>query len=218
MKISNLALLVTLLASACSSTTETAKPGTTPNAGSSTTFVSSWKSPSAQPMHVSGAKVAAVVLMSDLPSRRVAEDKLASELSARGANGVPMYSLMEQSDVDDETVARETLEKADVAGVVVMHPISTQQEAKTPETYGKAPYDTYWSGYYAYGWASPWAEPTPSYQNVVSVETLIYSLRQNQLVWAGTSKTTNPASLTDLIAELAGATATELSHLALVAR
>jgi hypothetical protein len=217
MNLSKLSVFVALVA-ACSSTTEAAKPGTTPKPGSSTTFVSSWKSPSAQPMHVSGAKVAAVVLMSDLPSRRVAEDKLASELTARGAEGVPMYRIMDQDDIDDEAIARETLDQANIAGVVVMHPMGTQQEAKASDTYGKAPYNTYWSGYYAYGWASPWAEPEASYETVVSVETLIYSLRQNQLVWAGTSKTTNPASLTDLIAELAGATATELSHLALVAQ
>jgi hypothetical protein len=169
-------------------------------------------------MHVAGAKVAALVLMSDLPDRRTAEDKLASELTARGAQGVPMYSLVEHVDESGEPLAREALEKAEVAGVVVMHPMGSQRELKTADDYSKAPYSTYWSGFYEYGFASPYIPPAPSYDTVVSVETLIYSLKQNQLVWAGTSKTTNPASLTDLIGELAAATATELSHLALVAQ
>jgi hypothetical protein len=218
MRLSKLSLLVVLLASACGSASETANTGTTAHNASTTTFVSSWKSPTAQPLHMQGAKVAAVVLMSDLAARRAAEDKLASELTARGAQGVPMYSIMEQPNVEGEPIARDALEKAEVQGVVVMHPTGSQQQAKTAAEYGQAPYDTYWSGYYAYGWASPYpSSPTPSYDTVVSVETLIYSLKQNQLVWAGTSKTTNPASVNDLIAELATATAGELSHLALLA-
>lgn len=202
----------------CSSTQSAASAGTTPAApDSQTTFVSSWKSPTAQPLHVKGARVAAVVLMSDLAARRTAEDKLASELTARGATGVPMYSLVDQSSVEGEPLAREALAHGDVQGVVVMHPEAAQQEPKAVD-YTQAPYNSYWSGYYTYGWASPWQVDTePQYETVVSVETLIYSLKQNQLVWAGRSKTTNPGSLTDLISELAGATANELSHLALVA-
>jgi hypothetical protein len=215
--LSNVLPLVALLALGCGSSSQTNNTGTAPSPGSSTTFVSSWKSPSAQPMHVAGAKVAALVLMSDLAARRIAEDKLASELVARGAQGVPMYSLVEQMDVKAEPVARDALEKADVAGVVILHPTGTQQQVKPVKEYGNEPYNRYWSGYYEYGFGSLYVDPGPSYETVVSVETLIYSLKQNQLVWAGTSKTTNPASLSGMIEELAAATATELSQLALVA-
>jgi hypothetical protein len=168
---------------------------------------------------VRGSKVAAVVIMNDLAARRSAEDKLASELNARGAIGVPMYSIIDQANLEGEPVARDALEKADIKGVIVLHPGKVEREAK-PQDYTQAPYNTYWSGYYTYGWASPWSAadtiPAAEYENVVSVETLIYSLTQNQLVWAGRSKTTNPSTLQDLIAEIATATATELNQMALI--
>ena len=53
-------------------------------------FVSSWKAPDAQPLQLQGAKVAAVVMVNSEASRRVAEDKLAREITARGGVGIPM--------------------------------------------------------------------------------------------------------------------------------
>jgi hypothetical protein len=204
-----------LLAVGCSSTSGSTKtPATTPAPGSMTTFTSSWKSPTARPLQVQGAKVAAVVIMSDVASRHAAEDKLASEISARGGVGVPMYTLVEPLDVAGEPIARDALEKADVKGVVVLHPSPAETEP-APQDYTKAPYNVYWDGYYSYGFGSPW-DTQATTQSFVSVETLVYSLAQNQLVWAGKSKTTNPATLNELITEVASATATELSHSALL--
>ena len=57
---------------------------------STNAFVASWRAPDAQPLEVAGAKVAAVVMVNNEASRRVAEDKLAQEITARGAVGVPM--------------------------------------------------------------------------------------------------------------------------------
>jgi hypothetical protein len=209
-------LAVGSLTVACSSTSGSTKTESTTAANtSSTTFVSSWKSPTAQPLNVKGAKVAAVVIMSDVASRRSAEDKLAAEISARGGVGVSMYTLVETATVEGEPIARDALDKADVKGVVVLHPSPAEQET-VKQDYTQAPYTSYWDGgYYSYGNGSPY-DAGPKYQTSVSVETLIYSLAQNQLVWAGRSKTTNPATLDDLIAEVAAATATELSRSALL--
>jgi hypothetical protein len=51
----------------------------------SSPFVSSWKAPDATPLEMQGAKVAAIVMMNNDASRRVAEDTLAREISARDA-------------------------------------------------------------------------------------------------------------------------------------
>jgi hypothetical protein len=208
------AILLTVACGSASGSTKTSS--TTGVDASKTTFISSWKSPTARPLSVKGAKVAAVVILSDVASRRVADDKLASEISARGGIGVPMYTLVEPSDVGAEPIARDALEKAGVRGVVVLHPSPTETEP-APKDYTHAPYNAYWDGYYSYGFGSPW-DTTPTVQSFVSVETLVYSLAQNQLVWAGRSKTTNPATLNNLIAEVASATATELTQSALLPR
>jgi hypothetical protein len=87
-------------------------------------FVASWRAPDAQPLEVAGAKVAAVVMVNNEASRRVAEDRLAQEITARGAVGVPMYVLYPDAQPSNEPQARSALEKAGVLGVVVMRPLS----------------------------------------------------------------------------------------------
>jgi len=184
----------------------------------STTFVSSWKSPTAQPLQLHGAKVVAVVMMRDAVSRHAAEDRLAREITARGANGIAMYTILPEASVADQAKEREVLEHAGVQGLVVMHPTGAQTQgyaATDPE------YDVYWDGFYTHGWGAPWDgadDPAHSVSEVVSVDTRIYSLRQNKLVWAGQSKTTNPTGVQNLVAELAKATADQLNEVGLIAK
>ena len=59
-----------------------------------TTFVSTWKSPDAQPLKPEGSKVAAMVMNKNEGSRRAAEDALAREITKRGGQGVPSYTLI----------------------------------------------------------------------------------------------------------------------------
>jgi hypothetical protein len=51
---------------------------------------------------------------------------------------------------------------------------------------------------------------------IVVVETLIYSLKQNKLVWGGQSRTTNPKNVDQLVKKLAAAAATELEKQGLI--
>jgi hypothetical protein len=52
----------------------------------------------------------------------------------------------------------------------------------------------------------------------VTVETLVYSLRQDKLLWAGTSRTSNPEGIQSLIYEIADAVANQMSKQGLIAR
>jgi hypothetical protein len=191
--------------------------------GASTSFVSSWKAPDAKPLEFRGSKVAAVVMMSSEPTRRAAEDKLAGEISARGATGVPMYSILPNVNPGDEAQARAALEQANVKGVVVMRPMSVEKQVVVaPSAYSDSMYAGYWNGgYYAHGWGSPYGVSTMNntyLTTTVSIETLIYSLAQNKLVWGGQSKTADPTSVDALVAEVASAAADELAEQGLVAR
>ena len=188
----------------------------------STSFVSSWTAPDATPLRVKGAKVVAVAMFESESARRVAEDRIAAELSKRGAIGVPMYKLMPDKTPESEAQARDALEGADVAGVVVMRPIASDKEITiSPGAYTGPRYGAYWGGYYGFGWTYPWdmslyAEPEIRTHDVVYVETLIYSLRQNKLVWAGQSRTTDPDNVDELVGELADATAEQLEKANLI--
>ncbi|HET8695887.1 MAG TPA: hypothetical protein VFO94_00285 [Gammaproteobacteria bacterium] len=184
----------------------------------SSDFVSSWKAPDAAPLEVSGSKVAAIVMMKDGSSRRAAEDALARELNARGAQGVPLYMVVpNDADAKDEAKVKAALESGGFTGAVTMRPVSKEKEVvSTPVTYVGASYGGFYGGYYPYGWGGAYGGAVVGgdihTNTVVTVETLVYSLRQNKLVWGGQSKATNPSSVNKLIKDTAAKTARELQR------
>jgi hypothetical protein len=179
-------------------------------------FVSSSRNPAAQSLNLIDAKVAAVVIMDDQTRRRSAEDALAQEISAQGAIGVPMYSIHADSKPSNEPAVRAALEGAQVKGLVVMRPMSIEVDATvTPVTYSEPMYREYWGSYYGTAWGTPYATAQVTGGDVIPtttvvVETLVYSMQQNQLVWSGQSKHVNPSDLEKSIRELAKAAAREL--------
>lgn len=189
----------------------------------STGFLSSSKNPDAEPLNLMNAKVAAVVIMEDQTRRRSAENALAQEISEHGAIGVPMYSIYPDSKPTDEPAVREALQAAEVQGLVVMRPVSIDVDAEvTPVRYSEPVYREYWGSYYGTAWGSPYGAAQVTGGDLMAtttvvVETLVYSMQQNQLVWSGQSKHVNPAGLENSIRELARATARALRKEGLIA-
>lgn len=182
-----------------------------------TSFVNTWKAPDAQPFDVRGSKVVAVVMAKGTVTRRAGEDRLASEISARGAQGIAMYRLIPEANSLDEALARGTLERENVKLLVVMRPVQVQKEMSV-SSYGGPTYRGYWGGYHGYGWGHPYGSVDVRVDTVVAVETLVYALPQNKLLWGGQSKTTNPENVGELVAEVAAAAAKELEHAGLIKR
>ena len=177
-----------------------------------TPFVSSWRAPNAEPLQIVGAKVAAVAMVNQVASRRAAEDAIARELTARGAVGVPMYTIYPNESPSDEPAARAALEREGFTGLVVFRPVSTEHEVVSTPMYWGPGYSMYWGGYYRYGWGMPWYGAEVHTNTVVSVETLVYSLRQNMLVWGGQSTTTNPPGVDRLVRDTAQKVTKELER------
>jgi hypothetical protein len=175
-----------------------------------TGFVSTWKAPDAQPLKPEGSKVAAVVMHKNEAARRAAEDALAAELTRRGGEGIPSYTLI--AGTPDEAQAKAAFEKAGIAGVVVMRPVGTTQEISSNTTmYAGPTYRGYWGGgYYGYGWGGAWGGTEIRTDTIVSIETLVYSMKQNKLVWAGQSRTTNPSQVDALVKEIVRAAAEKM--------
>jgi hypothetical protein len=186
--------------------------------GCATGLVSSWKAPDAEPFQLRGEKVAAVVMASDQTTRRAGEHALARELSARGAQGIPMYTLLGDG-VPDEAKARAAAEQAGIVGVVVLRPVRIDKElSSTPGTYSGPMHGGFWGGYYGLGWGGSWRGGEIRTDTIIMIETLVYSLPQNKLVWGGQSKTRNPANLDRLIEDTAEQVADELVRQGLIAK
>jgi hypothetical protein len=183
-----------------------------------TSFVTTWKAPDAQPVDARGAKVIAVVMAKSAVMRRAGEDQLAYEISARGAQGVAMYRLLPEAEgSDEEGRARVAIERENAKLLVVMRPVQVKNEVVV-DPYGGPMYGGYWGGYHGYGWGRSYGSVDVRVDTTVSIETLVYSLPQNKLLWGGRSKTTNPESIRQLVAEVAAAAAKELEHAGLIKR
>jgi len=184
-----------------------------------TTFNSSWKAPGSEPLNFKGKKVAALVISTDEGVRYGSEDALAREITLKGAVGVPAYSVIPKELIKDKEKAKEFLEKAGVAGVVAMRVVGKdQQVTSSPATYWGSPsYSSFWGGgYYGWGWGGVYDPGYLRTDTVVFVETLVYSLGQNKLVWASQTQTTNPTQVGPFIKELVSKVATELKKQGLI--
>lgn len=126
-----------------------------------------------------------------------------------------MYRVLEEANSGNEDEAPRAFEAAQIKGAIVMRPVATEKEVVSvpAPSHGTAGtdyyYPSYYGGYYSHGWGAPYESELRT-NTIVSVETLVYSLEQNKLVWSGRSKTTNPEKVGPFIKELADAVADEL--------
>jgi len=174
------------------------------------TFTSVWKTPVAYEVSFAGKKVAALVITKDTSLQMSGEEALARELTSRGMQGVPTYRFIPREELAVAEKAKGWFERAGVEGVVAMRPVAREQRTEyTPDTWINPYYSTLW-GYYGYGWGSVYIPGSVSRDTVVIVETTIYSVPRNALLWAAVSETKNPKKLAEFVQGLVTASIKEL--------
>ena len=178
-----------------------------------TTFESTWRSPDARPLRLTGRKVVGLFLGKNPVTRRRAEDAMAREISARGAQGVPAYTVLSDDEVKDEALARKQLESLAFSGCVVMRVVGreTQYTYEPGAVWARPYYRHFWHGYWGWGWGTVWEPGYLREDKIVKVETLVYSFEQDDLVWAGVSRTVDPAQIESFIGELAAAVSKQMA-------
>jgi hypothetical protein len=174
------------------------------------TFTSTWKWMDAASVTFAGKKVAGLVIAQDDSLRVAGEEALVRELTARGLQGVATYRIAPKEELQNPERAKVWFEKANVEGVVAVRPVSADNRTTyTPATWVNPTYSTLW-GYYGYGWGSVYIPGRTERETVVVVESTIYSVPRNQLVWAAVSETRNPKDLRQFIEELVKESVNEL--------
>jgi hypothetical protein len=184
-----------------------------------TSFHSTWRNPAAQPLNLKSKKVAALVLSEDTGLRYGAEDAMAREITAHGAVGVPAYSLIpselvrEKDQEKAKQKAKELLENAEVEGVVAMRLVSKDKSltATGGGYWGNPHYSSFWGpGLWGWGWGGAYDAAFLRLDTIFVVETLVYSLPQDKLVWASQSQTTNPTEVRSFMHEVGKKVAEEM--------
>lgn len=177
-----------------------------------TNFISTWTEPTAQPLDRT-KKVATVMMSTRDALRRSAEVAMATEIRRRGAEAIESYTLLPGESARDTARARQVLAEQGVDAVLVMRVVGKDQQISyTPGTsmYVGGPYYGSTWGYWGYGWGAAYSPGYMQTDQIVTVESLVYSVSQGKLLWAGQSETTNPEDLESFVNELVSAVGAEL--------
>ena len=175
-------------------------------------FTSVWRSPDAAQVSFAGGKVAALVITQDDSLRIAGEESLVRELAARGMPAVATYRIAPKEELYSAERAKAWFEKANVAGVVALRPVSSAaRTVYNPGVWLSPSYSTLW-GYYGHGWGSVYISGSVDRDTIITVETLIYSVSRNQLLWAAVSETTNPKTLQRFVEDLVKECAKEIAR------
>jgi hypothetical protein len=156
-----------------------------------TQLAATWRDPAASPTHFQHP--IAIFVSKSETFRRTMEDKMAAQF----VNGVPSYRILASTDVADGAAIRQQLATAGYDAAIIMR-VADVDSRIVSYTTGR-----YWSGapYYSFAgyWGSAWGYPyDPGYvdqETIVSIETQLYSLTSDKLVWAARSETTDPSSV-----------------------
>lgn len=153
-------------------------------------------------------KVLALAIADQATHRRVMEDTLVADIASVGqVQSVAAHSVLADADIKDEAKIKAAIAKVGADGLVVMRMVGSSQEktyVKGQVFHAPVVHRTWW-GYYRT--VVP-VSYTPGYYRTdekVRLETMVFSVADEKLVWAGTSETMNPSSITELTREVAAA-------------
>lgn len=125
------------------------------------------------------------------------EDIFAAELRQRGVDAIPGHTVLPAG----EQASREVIEKAGRAagadGFLLARLVRTQKQTQSVAGYNPAiPASGYVNNFYGYYDAAYIYSPPASYHyEVVTVETNLWDVRTEKLVWSGTTQTFAPGSV-----------------------
>lgn len=171
----------------------------------STKLVSSWAKPELGPLQLK--RVVAMAVTKDITRRHAMEDAMVAQIQKYGVDATASYKTLEGDRVRNNETARDAIRSAGYDGAVVLRLVSTRTEQQYRPggwAYPTFPmyYRSFW-GYYGYAWPTVYEPGYLTSDQVVATETLVYDIKQDELVWSGLSETTNPESVDKFIGALA---------------
>ena len=174
----------------------------------STKIVKSWAAPGVSFTKGAGNKVLVIGMVKDESGRRAVEDQLVKKMQS----ATPSYTLISSADIQSTSDAElsKIVHDGGFTHVLMMLLADiTDETYYVPGTTSMTYYGGYY-GYYGYG-ASVYS--TPGYyttDKIYSVETTVYTVNPDELVWTGTTQTTNPSNLQRTIDDVAAAVVYEM--------
>lgn len=165
---------------------------------------SSWTDPSVAGRPLELRRVATIAMLEEGARRRVAEDDLARAIEGDGSSpgtGIdaePSYELLEAEALQDAPAARSRLKEAGFDGAVTLSIVDEERRVSGSPSVGLG-----W-GRYGYGgrWGVAYDTGSVRSDRVIHVQLNIYDLVADKLLWSGTTRSTNPDGVKELVRDV----------------
>jgi hypothetical protein len=187
----------------------------------STMIKNSWHDPSITPNSLQFKKILVVGMFKDSISRRASEDELVNIIQARSkgsATAVASHTILDEGDVKNVEQAKAKVASQGFDGVVSMRLAGKEQQQTWVPGTTVMPYGGFWGGYYGYGWGLAYDPGYLRTDTVVHVETLVYSMQDDKLIWGAVSESVNPNDAVNLTRDVAKAVGGELEKQGWIAK
>ena len=165
-------------------------------------ITNSWKNPEASLESAKFQTVAVFAMVKNPDMRRDVEEAITSQMPNTIA--VPSYKMITNEELADVDAVKQKLKERGMEGALVLSVRNVNQKTSyySSGMYPSAYYS--FGGYYNYAWNYMYDPFVYSNTNVyVDLEILIYSLKNDQLVWYGESTSVNPKGIQETISKLA---------------
>ncbi|MEI3789345.1 MULTISPECIES: hypothetical protein [unclassified Chryseobacterium] len=175
------------------------------NSCSSTHIASSWRDPDKQIHPTDWKKVLVVALLRNETNRRSAEDEMAKYLDGKG---ITSYSYLDENfNRKDEQALRSKIKKDGFDAAITMRLIDVDKEkVYTPQQYYM--YPMYYNDFITYYYRNWMYYNIPGYYTITKkfiIETIIYSIKDDKIIWSGITETYDPKGVKRLTNEIARA-------------
>jgi hypothetical protein len=168
----------------------------------------SWTSPDIHSIHFT--KVVAFVVAKDEAVRRAGEQRVCERITTVPCT--PAYGVVADTDRGNVDAIARRVDDAGFDGAVVLR--YTGQRVQ--QTYVAAPPRAPLWGYYGAGWGAAYDPGYIQQDELVDVETTVYSVPDRKLLWAGTTESMNPSDIRRTIDEIVDAVAAEMRRTGLI--
>jgi len=144
--------------------------------------------------------VLTICIIKDETTRQMVEDAMAGR--ARKGNALPSYNILQEPELRDKEQAKSKILKMGFDGAVIMRPLRVEDRVNyVPGSYPPH-YGSFW-GYYGSAWPTLYMPDYVYTDKVVQVETTIFSIKDDKLLWTTLSETKNPESARDVVLGIA---------------
>ncbi len=180
------------------------------SACSSTKITSSWREPNKEVSLKKLNKVLVVALFQDETSRRKAEDQMVGYFYGKG---VASYNYLDKNISEkNEDAIREKIKKDGFDGAVTMRLLDVDKEEKYSRG-NISMYPTYYNTFSSYYFRNWGYYSNPGYYlttKIYTVETNVFSIKEDKIIWTGITKTTDPSGVAKMTEEIGKAVFNEM--------